>query len=89
MKGNTVYLIFCKYGGRETRLNYPETALQTVHATFDGAYNHMAQIRKHWEEKGFKIKLIDKMEDRFLVVAPYGPYGFFREYFVITRTIDE
>lgn len=80
MKGNTVYLIFCRYTNGET-------LLQTLHATFDGAYNHMTQIREYWEkEKGFTVIPEDGSGGGFYVK---GTNGFNRFYYVGNRTIDE
>ena len=80
--GDQIYLIFCKHlsdgqGGHEQ--------LQTPHATFDGAYEHMNQIKQHWQrEKGFDIT---EVPDGSFYVD--GPFGFQRLYYVVTRTIEK
>ena len=81
MVGNVIYLIFCKHisdgqGGHET--------LQTLHATFDGAYKHMKSIEEHFKGKDF---IVNKSQDGSIYV--HGPFGFTRMYYVSTRTIDE
>lgn len=63
-------------GGHET--------LQTPHATFDGAYEHMQEIKEHFESKDFEVKEVP--DGSFYV---YGPFGFKRMYYVATRTIEK
>lgn len=83
MVGNAIYLLFCKHlspcdgqGGHET--------LQTPHATFDGAYEHMQAIKEHFESKDFEVKEVP--DGSFYVT---GPFGFKRMYYVATRTIEK
>lgn len=81
MVGNAIYLLFCKHlsdgqGGHET--------LQTPHATFDGAYEHMKAIKEHFESKDFEVKEVP--DGSFYVT---GPFGFKRMYYVATRTIEK
>lgn len=81
MVGNAIYLLFCKHlsdgqGGHET--------LQTPHATFDGAYEHLQAIKKHFESKDFEV-----IEGQDGSLHVFGPFGFKRMYYVVTRTIEE
>ena len=81
MIDNKIYLLFCKHlsdgqGGHET--------LQTPHATFDGAYEHMQAIKEHFLDKNFEVKEVP--DGSFYV---YGPFGFERMYYVATRTIEK
>ena len=81
MIGNQIYLLFCKHlsdghGGHVT--------LQTPHATFDGAYEHLKAIKKHFESKDFDVF---EGPDGSLYV--FVPFEFKEMYFVVTRTIEK
>lgn len=81
MVGNAIYLLFCKHlsdgqGGHET--------LQTPHATFDGAHEHMQAIKEYYESRDFQVT---EVRDGSFYVA--GPFGFKRLYYVVTRTIEK
>lgn len=77
MVGNKIYLVFCRYGDNQDRL-------ETPHATFDGAYEHMQAIKKHFIDKDFNVAGFG--DGSFIVT---GPYGFKRMYYVATRTIEK
>lgn len=79
MVGNVIYLIF----GRD--MAHHSDTMETPHATFDGAYEHMQRIAEHFsKEKGFKVTHV--RDGSFYV---NGPFGFNRMYYVATRTIEK
>jgi hypothetical protein len=77
MIGNIIYLVYCEYQNGDK-------VLQTPHATFDGAYEHMQAIKEHFESKDFEVKGVP--DGSFYVT---GPFGFKRMYYVATRTIEK
>lgn len=77
MIGNIIYLVYCEYQNGDKQL-------QTPHATFDGAYEHMHAIKEHFESKDFEVKEVP--DGSFYVI---GPFGFKRMYYVATRTIEK
>lgn len=79
MVGHQIYLIFCR-----DMVHHSDT-METPHATFDGAYEHMQSIEKNFsKEKGFKVTHV---QDGSFYVD--GPYGLKRMYYVSTRTIEK
>lgn len=81
MIGYKIYLLFCKHLSDDL-CGYVE--LETPHATFDGAYEHLQAIKKHFESKDFEV--FEGPDGSFHV---FGPYGFKRMYYVVTRTIEK
>lgn len=79
MVGHQIYLIFCR------DMAHHSDTMETPHATFDGAYEHMQSIAEHFsKEKGFKVT---RVPDGSFYVD--GPFGFKRMYYVATRTIEK
>lgn len=76
MIGNIIYLVYCEYQNGDKQL-------QTPHATFDGARERMDQIRDYWKEKGMIVK--EGINGLIHVMKSGGE--FFRDYYVVTRTI--
>lgn len=79
MIGYQIYIIF----RRDMVKN--RDVMETPHATFDGTYEHMRRIAEHFsKEKGFEVKHMPY--GSFYV---FGPQGFKRMYYVVTRTIEK
>ena len=79
MIGFQIYLLFCEYKNGDKQL-------QTPHATFDGAHEHMEQIKSYWrDEKGCQVN--EGLNGTLEVLTPFGE--FFRKYYVVTRTIEK
>lgn len=78
MVGNMIYLLF------RQDLVRGGSVLESPHATFDGAYEHMRAIKEHFESKDFEVKEVPS--GSFYVT---GPFGFKRLYYVVTRTIEK
>ena len=49
MVGNVVYLINCHYVPERSK------QVETVHATFDGAYKRMKSLAQMWRESGYDV----------------------------------
>lgn len=47
MIGNVVYIIVCQYVPERSR------QIETIHATYDGAYNQMKKRAEEWEKFGY------------------------------------
>lgn len=78
MIGNQIYIIFCR------DMEHHSDIMETPHATFEGAYEHMRAIKEHFENKNFEVKEVP--DGSFYVT---GPFGFKRMYYVVTRTIEK
>lgn len=78
MIGYQIYIIFCR-----DMVHHSDT-METPHATFDGAYEHMQAIKEHYQSKDFEVKEVP--DGSFYVT---GPFGFKRMYYVATRTIEK
>lgn len=79
MFGDMIHLIFCQI------IKSGQLQLQSLHATFDGAYEQMTEKRKYWDERpGFKTT--GGNAGGFTVYdSDNEPV---RYYFVSSRTID-
>lgn len=78
MIGDQIYIIFCR------DMEHHGDIMETPHATFDGAYEHMRAIKEHFESKNFEVS--EQPDGSFYV---YGAYRFQRMYYVVTRTIEK
>lgn len=81
MKGNAVYIIACR---RQSSLGI-ETDIETVHATFDGAFKRIELLKKLWTEKGYGV--VPLVAGGFDVYTPQGYWN--RTLTVITKKINE
>ena len=76
MIGNIIYLVYCEYQNGDK-------VLQTPHATFDGTKERLEDIKDYWKEQGMDVK--EGIRGNLYVYRPGGE--FFRQYYVVTRTI--
>ena len=76
MIGNIIYLVYCEYQNGDN-------IVQTIHETFDGTKERMDAIRDYWKEKGMLVK--EGVNGTVHVMQRGG--AFFRDYYVVTRTL--
>lgn len=81
MVGNVIYLIVCR---RNSGMGI-ETDIGKPHATFDGVYKRIEELKQYWTDNGYDV--VPLPTGGFDVYMPKGPWN--RTYRVITKTIVE
>ena len=78
MIGNVVYIIVCHYFRENNR------QIETVHATWDGAFKRLQRIKEINEDAGYEVT---ESENGYIDCRLNGRLVY--EYLVVTKTIEK